>query len=188
MDILQEALTQGITPAIIIAVYLVIVKIIDTKKENNQAKINSKLVDSISKISNFINELTRTIIEKDKDKCRITINNSFKSSAYSLIKFVTNTIMNNHIELNKETIIMNAKNIVTTEYNNIYNALHTFEIDNNKVSDYMKKVWIEEIEEDVLDSIYKEGYNNDEKIQCFVNKINIKFNSYITNIVNNTIK
>ena len=53
MDILQEALTQGITSAIIIAVYLVIVKIIDTRKENNQAKINSKLVDSISKISSY---------------------------------------------------------------------------------------------------------------------------------------
>ena len=33
MDILQEALTQGIAPAIIIAIYLVIVKIIDNKKE-----------------------------------------------------------------------------------------------------------------------------------------------------------
>lgn len=188
MDILQEALTQGITPAIIIAVYLVIVKVIDTRKENNQAKVNSKLVDSISKISNFIDEITRSIIEKDKDKCRITITNSFKSSAYTLIKFVTNTIMNNHIELNKETIIMNIKNIVNTEYNNIYNALHTFDVDNNKVSDYMKKSWIEEIEDDILDSIYKEGYSNDEKIQCFVNKINIKFNSYITNIINNVIK
>ena len=87
MDILQEALTQGITPAIIIAIYLVIVKIIDNKKESNQAKINSKLVDSISKIGDFIDSITKNIVDKDREKCKTAINDSFKSSAYSLIKF-----------------------------------------------------------------------------------------------------
>ena len=109
MDILQEALTQGITPAIIIAIYLVIVKIIDNKKESNQAKINSKLVDSISKIGDFIDSITKNIVDKDREKCKTAINDSFKSSAYSLIKFVTNTIINNHIATNKETIIINIR-------------------------------------------------------------------------------
>ena len=74
MDILQEALTQGITPAIIIAIYLIIVKIIDNKKESNQAKINSKLADSISKIGDFIDSITKNIVDKDREKCKTAIN------------------------------------------------------------------------------------------------------------------
>ena len=103
MDILQEALTQGIALAIIIAVYLIIIKNIDQKKESNQAKINSKLVDSISKIGDFIDSITKNIVDKDKEKCKNAINNSLKSSAYSLIKFVTNTLINNHIDINANT-------------------------------------------------------------------------------------
>ena len=188
MDILQEALTQGITPAIIIAIYLVIVKIIDNKKESNQAKINSKLVDSISKIGDFIDSITKNIVDKDREKCKTAINDSFKSSAYSLIKFVTNTIINNHIADNKETIIINIKNIVNTEYYNIYTTLNIYEINGIRISDILKKKWIDEIEKDILDSIYKEGYSNEEKILCFTNKINLRFNSYITYIINNSIK
>ena len=33
MDVLSEALAQGITPAIVVALYLIIVKIIDNKKD-----------------------------------------------------------------------------------------------------------------------------------------------------------
>ena len=178
MDILQEALTQGIAPAIIIAVYLIIIKIIDHKKESNQAKINSKLVDSI----------TKNIVDKDKEKCKNAINNSLKSSAYSLIKFVTNTLINNHIDINRDTILINIKNIVNTEYYNIYTTLNIYEINNIRVSDVLKKEWISEIEKDIIDSIYKSGYSNEEKILSFTNKINIRFNSYITYIINNSIK
>ena len=188
MDILQEALTQGIAPAIIIAVYLIIIKIIDHKKESNQAKINSKLVDSISKIGDFIDSITKNIVDKDREKCKTAINDSFKSSAYSLIKFVTNTIINNHIDTNKETIIINIKNIVNTEYYNIYTTLNIYEINGIRISDTLKKKWIDEIEKDILESIYKSGYSNEEKILCFTNKINLRFNSYITYIINNSIK
>lgn len=188
MDILQEALTQGITPAIIIAIYLIIVKIIDNKKESNQAKINSKLADSISKIGDFIDSITKNIVDKDKEKCKNAINNSLKSSAYSLIKFVTNTLINNHIDINRDTILINIKNIVNTEYYNIYTTLNIYEINNIRVSDVLKKEWISEIEKDIIDSIYKSGYSNEEKILSFTNKINIRFNSYITYIINNSIK
>ena len=145
MDILQEALTQGVTPAIIIAVYLVIIKIIDHKKESNQAKINSKLVDSISKIGDFIDSITKNIVDKDREKCKTAINDSFKSSAYSLIKFVTNTIINNHIDTNKETIIINIKNIVNTEYYNIYTTLNIYEINGIKGGHNLNDIFIDKV-------------------------------------------
>ena len=55
MDAIQEALTQGITPAIVVAIYLIITKIIDAKKETAQSQISEKLVNSITTISNFLN-------------------------------------------------------------------------------------------------------------------------------------
>ena len=84
--------------------------------------------------------------------------------------------------------LINIKNIVNTEYYNIYTTLNIYEINNIRVSDVLKKEWISEIEKDIIDSIYKSGYSNEEKILSFTNKINIRFNSYITYIINNSIK
>ena len=41
MDILNNAIQQGIAPAIVVAIYLIITKFIDSRKENAQIKINS---------------------------------------------------------------------------------------------------------------------------------------------------
>lgn len=188
MDLLSDALAQGITPAIVVAIYLIAVKVIDNKKENIQAKLNSELVNSISKISNFITDITRHTIQKDKEKCKIAINDSINCSAYTLIKFVANTLINNHIDTNKDTIIINIKNIVTAEYYNIYTTLNNYEINGIKVSELLKKEWIDEIEKAITNSIYNTTLTKEEKIMSFSNKINLKFQSYITYIINNVIE
>ena len=36
MELINDALKQGIAPAAVVAIYLIITKIIDSKKENNQ--------------------------------------------------------------------------------------------------------------------------------------------------------
>ena len=63
MDILGDALKQGIAPAIVVAIYLIVTKIIDSRKENAQAKLSSELVKSINTISTFIINLTKNIID-----------------------------------------------------------------------------------------------------------------------------
>ncbi len=188
MDLLSDALAQGITPAIVVVIYLIAVKVIDNKREHIQAKLNSELVSSISKISSFITDITKNTIQKDKEKCKIAINDSINCSAYALIKFVADTLVNNHIDINKETIIINIKNIVNAEYYNIYTILNIYEINGIKVSELLKKEWIEEVEKAVTDSIYNNALNKEEKIMSFSNKINLKFQSYITYIINNAIK
>ena len=35
MDLFETAISQGIAPAIVVAIYLIVIKIIDTKKEKN---------------------------------------------------------------------------------------------------------------------------------------------------------
>jgi hypothetical protein len=189
MEVITEALQQGIAPAIVVVVYLLVVKFIDNRKENIQTKLNSELVNSISNISNFITTITKNTIQNDKDKCKNAIKDAFNTSAYNLIRFVVDTLINNHIDINKDTIISNVKNITNYEYYNIYSKLNLYEIDNVKVSEYLKKDWMDEIEKSIIASIYaNENFTNEDKILSFANKINFKCQSYITYVINHAIK
>ena len=189
MDILGEALKQGIMPAIVVVIYLLIVKIIDNKKNNIQIRLNSELVNSIANISKFINTITKNTIEKDKEKCKIAIEDSFSSTSYSLTKFVIETLINNHIDINKESILSNVKNIANAEFYNIYATLNLYEINDVKVSEYLDKGWIEEIESAIVNSIYTtSNFSIEDKIFNFSNKIHLKFQSYNNYIINNVIK
>ena len=188
MDILGDALKQGIAPAIVVAIYLIITKIIDSRKENTQAKLSSELVKSINTISTFIINLTKNIIDKDKEKCKNAIEDSMYSSGMRLIHFVSTTIINNHVDSNRENILANIHNIVNAEYYTVYSALSMYVINDKKVSDALNTEWISTVEKDMVDVIYNGKLNKEDKIMSFTNKLNIRFQSYITYIINNTIK
>nr|DAQ38024.1 MAG TPA: hypothetical protein [Crassvirales sp.] len=188
MDILNSAIQQGIAPAIVVAIYLIITKFIDSRKENAQIKINSELTKSINTISNFIITITKNIIEKDKEKCKNAINDSMCAFGMRLINFVSATIVNNHIDTNRANIIANIHNIVNGEYYTMYSALSVYVINDIRVSDVLEKEWMTSIEQDMIDIIYGVNLSKEDRILSFNNKINLKLQSYITYVINNTIK
>lgn len=188
MDILSESIKQGIAPAIVVAIYLIITKLIDNRKESAQIKLSTELTKSINVISNFIVNITKNIIEKDKEKCKIAIEDSMYSSAMRIINFVATTVVNNHIDINKSNILSNVHNLINTEYYTVYSTLSMYVIDNVKVCDVMKTEWNAAVEKDIVDIIYNNTLSKEDKILSFTNKINIKFQSYITYIINNSIK
>lgn len=188
MELIEEALAQGITPAIVVAIYLIITKIIDNRKENVQIKLSTELTKSINAISSFLTDITKNIIEKDKDKCKAAIENTMFSSAMRLINFVSTTIINNHIEANKENVIANIHNIVNTEFYSVYAILSLYKINGVKASDSLNKDWMEIIEKDMFDIIYNSSLSKEDKILTFTNKINLKFQSYVTHMTNVIIK
>ena len=188
MDILNNAIQQGIAPAIVVAIYLIITKFIDSRKENAQIKINSELTKSINTISNFIITITKNIIEKDKEKCKNAINDSMCAFGMRLINFVSTTIVNNHIDTNRANIIANIHNIVNGEYYTMYSALSVYIINDVRVSDVLEKEWMASIEQDMIDIIYGVNLSKEDRILSFNNKINLKLQSYITYVINNTIK
>jgi hypothetical protein len=183
--VLETALQQGIVPAIVVAIYLIITKIIDNKKEDNQIKLNSDLVNSINNISKFIIDLTAHTINTDKDKCKNAIEDSMCASGMRLINFVSSTIINNHIDTNKDTILANIHNIINSEFYSVYSTLSLFNVNSKFISDYLDKSWMEVIEKDMIDIVYNTDLNKEDKILSFSNKLNIKFQSYITYILNN---
>ena len=188
MDILNNAIQQGIAPAIVVAIYLIITKFIDSRKENAQIKINSELTKSINTISNFIITITKNIIEKDKEKCKNAINDSMCAFGMRLINFVSATIVNNHIDTNRTNIIANIHNIINGEYYTMYSALSVYVINDIRVSDVLEKEWMASIEQDMIDIIYGVNLSKEDRILSFNNKINLKLQSYITYVINNTIK
>lgn len=188
MELIEEALAQGITPAIVVAIYLIITKIIDNRKENVQIKLSTELTKSINAISSFLTDITKNIIEKDKDKCKSAIEDTMFSSAMRLINFVSTTIINNHIEANKENVIANIHNIVNTEFYSVYATLSLYKINGVKASDALNKDWMKIIEKDMFDIVYNSSLSKEDKILTFTNKINLKFQSYVTHMINVIIK
>ena len=183
-NIIIYALKEGLTPAIIVLIYLLVIKIIDAKREKASIKITNELVSAINKISNFLDNITDNILEKDRDKCRCAIKQAFFSSASVIIEFVSKTIINNHITINRDNIINNIEHLVNSEYYNISNSLSLYTIDGHKVNEFLKEEWISEIEKDVVDIIFDDKLNKETKIVTFNNRMTIKcqdFAIYVTN-------
>ena len=183
-NIIIYALKEGLTPAIIVLIYLLVIKIIDAKREKASIKITNELVSAINKISNFLDNITDNILEKDRDKCRCAIKQAFFSSASVIIEFVSKTIINNHITINRDNIINNIEHLVNSEYYNISNSLSLYTIDGHKVNEFLKEEWISEIEKDVVDIIFDDKLDKETKIVTFNNRMTIKcqdFAIYVTN-------
>lgn len=183
-NIILYALKEGLTPAIIVVIYLLIVKLIDSKREKANIKITNDLVAAINKISNFLDNITTNIIDKDRDKCRCAIRQVFLSSASTIIEFVTKTIINNHINTNRDNIINNVKHLVNAEYYNIYNSLSLYTIDGHKVNEYLKEEWIKEVEKDAIDIIFNEKLDKETKILTFNNRMTIKCQDFAVHVTN----
>lgn len=188
MNDIFVALQQGIAPAIVVVIYLIIIRIIDSKRESKQATLNKDLVNSITTISDFLNKITDNILTKDKDKCKVAIQDAFNSSAARINKFVIQTIVNNNIQSNKEIINANIHNLVKSEYYTIYSSLSLYSVGDDKLSEHIKTAWLEEMEKDIKSGIFNNKLDKEHKILSFVNKIDIRFKSYITYVINNGLK
>lgn len=194
-EIIESALNQGLSSVIAISVFLLLYKILDNKKKTETEKFISSIsntLDEVSKsilqVSVFISDITKNIIDKDKDKCKVAIDDAMFSSAMRLAIFVTNTIVNNHIQTNKDNILANIHNIVNAEFYTVFSTLTLYKINGVKASDNMKKDWMSSVEKSIIEIVFNDKLNKEEKISSFHNKINLKFQSYITYIINNTLK
>ena len=194
-EIIEFALNQGLSSLITISIFLLLYKWLDNKKKTESEKFVSSIsntLDEISKsllqISTFITDITKNIIDKDKDKCKTAIEDSMLASAMRLTMFVTNTVINNHIHTNKDNILANIHNIVNAEFYSVFSSLSLYKVNGTKASDNMKKDWMPSVEKSIIEIVFNDNLSKEDKISSFNNKINLKFQSYITYITNNTLK
>lgn len=194
-EIIESALNQGLSSLITISIFLLLYKWLDNKKKAESEKFVSSIsntLDEVSKsllqVSTFITDITKNIIDKDKDKCKTAIDDSMLASAMRLTIFVTNTVINNHVQTNKDNILANIHNIVNAEFYTVFSSLSLYKINGVKVSDNMKKDWMPSVEKSIIEIVFNDNLSKEDKISSFNNKINLKFQSYITYITNNTLK
>lgn len=194
-EIIEFALNQGLSSLITISIFLLLYKWLDNKKKTESEKFVSSISDtldevskSLLQVSTFITDITKNIIDKDKDKCKTAIDDAMLASAMRLTIFVTNTVINNHVQTNKDNILANIHNIVNAEFYTVFSSLSLYKINGVKVSDNMKKDWMPSVEKSIIEIIFNDNLSKEDKISSFNNKINLKFQSYITYITNNTLK
>lgn len=194
-EIIESALNQGLSSLITISIFLLLYKWLDNKKKTESEKFVSSISDtldevskSLLQVSTFITDITKNIIDKDKDKCKTAIDDAILASAMRLTIFVTNTVINNHVQTNKDNILANIHNIVNAEFYTVFSSLSLYKINGVKVSDNMKKDWMPSVEKSIIEIVFNNNLSKEDKISSFNNKINLKFQSYITYITNNTLK
>lgn len=194
-EIIEFALNQGLSSLITISIFLLLYKWLDNKKKTESEKFVSSIsstLDEVSKsllqVSTFITDITKNIIDKDKDKCKMAIEDSMLASAMRLSMFVTNTVINNHVQTNKDNILSNIHNIVNAEFYSVFSSLSLYKVNGTKASDNMKKDWMPSVEKSIIEIVFNDNLSKEDKISSFNNKINLKFQSYITYITNNTLK
>ena len=194
-EILESALSQGIASVVVVAIFLLLYKWLDNRKKSDSEKFVIKVSTTLDKLSlsllelsTFVTDITKNIIDKDKDKCKTAIEDSMFASAMRLTIFVTNTIINNHVHTNKDNILANIHNIVNAEFYSVFSSLALYKINGVKASDNMKKDWMPSVEKSIIEIVFNDNLSKEDKISSFNNKINLKFQSYITYITNNTLE
>jgi hypothetical protein len=175
MGELLESLRLGITPGIIVLIYLIIIKVIDTKKESNAVKINKEITECFRKLNSFLDYITKDILNDAEEKRDYAIKNSFKAFANSIIRHATSVIIANNIDNNKENIIENIRYTVDSNYYRLYNLMFLY-----KLCGYIKSEWKTEVNEDIVEIIYNNKFSKEEKLYNINNKINIKVDEYIS--------
>lgn len=178
MELLLESLKLGVAPSLVVAIYLVINKIIDNKKELQSAKINQNIVENFNKLNNFLKYVTDDIIAKESDRRDLAIKNSFDRLENELVKFGTYTIINNNIDLNKDNILDNARHTVISEIHALQSALSLYSPKKVNLSTYIDKNWEEEIYNDIVNIIFRDKFTKEQKIYTLHNKISIRINEY----------
>ena len=188
MELLLNALEQGIAPAIVIALYLIIIEIIRVRKEKYQTKISTETVEAITDIQTIVNEIYNKREAENREKCKIIIDNSFNNAAFNLINFMQRTLISNHLDTNKDSVLANIHNAANSAYYTVFQTLSLYSINNGRISDYIDAHWLKEIETDLIDSIYNPSLSREDKMMGYINKITIRFQTYISYMQNKALK
>lgn len=195
MEILIDSFKYGLAPAILVLIYLIITRYLDHKKEINRLKIeeeerkksikvNAELIDCFNELNKYLKYVTKDVIEVDKDKAVTAIRSSFRSMNFGLSRFATFTIINNNLEENRAGIIDNIKDTVEAEYLSVYNELVLYRDDNVRVSEYLDPLWKDDLIKIMIDCIFNNRLNKEQRIYNVHNRLGIDITNY-SNIVHN---
>ncbi len=177
MELIQNAFEQGLVPGIVIVIYLIVNKIIDSKKK-----------DPLSDIAKLLNIVTKDIIDKDREKSKAVISIALVNAANEYVKFVSSTIITNNVDANRDQIEYNAKHLINSVYYDTYSKLNMYRGDEDYLSHYMKNEWKEDVYSDIINIIYNKNLDANQRILAFNKRIDIRVGDYTAYIINKAFK
>ena len=98
------------------------------------------------------------------------------------------TLISNHLDTNKDSVLANIHNAANSAYYTVFQTLSLYSINNSRISDYIDNHWLKEIETDLIDSIYNPSLSREDKMMGYINKITIRFQTYISYMQNKALK
>ena len=188
MEVILSAFEQGIAPGIILVLYLVITDVIRARKEKNQTKISAETVKAIADINVIVKDIYDKREAENREKAKIAVDSAFDSAAFNLINFVQRTLISNHLDTNKNSVIANIHNAANSEYYNVYQTLSLYEVGGKRISEYLDSQWLKEIETDLIDSIYNDTLTREDKMMGYINKVTLRFRTYVNYVQNKILK
>lgn len=188
MEELFRSFQYGIVPTFVVLIYLIVVRILDTKKAREESKrtikVNAEILDAFNNLNLYLKRITSDIIDKENDKCNAAIRSSFKAMGQSLSKFAVFTIISNNVKNNRDNIIDNINNTVFSEFATIYNELSLYKGTETDIITSIKNEWKDELINDLKNIIFDTNLDKESKIYTIHNKLNLRINNYISFVQN----
>lgn len=188
MEELFQSFQYGIVPTFVVLIYLIVVRVLDSRKEREEAKktikVNSEILDAFNNLNLYLKRITSDIIDKENDKCNAAIRSSFKAMGQSLSKFAVFTIISNNVKNNRENIIDNIDNTVYSEFATVYNELSLYKNTETNVITNIKDEWKNELINDLKNIIFDTNLDKESRIYTIHNKLNLRINNYISFVQN----
>lgn len=188
MEELFRSFQYGIVPTFVVLIYLIVVRILDTKKAREESKrtikVNAEILDAFNNLNLYLKRITSDIIDKENDKCNAAIRSSFKAMGQALSKFAVFTIISNNVKNNRDNIIDNINNTVFSEFATIYNELSLYKGTETDIITSIKDEWKDELINDLKNIIFDTNLDKESKIYTIHNKLNLRINNYISFVQN----
>lgn len=196
-NIIQDSVRNSSYVSVLISscvfiIYTISIKIIDLFKSKNRnkpilemTKAVTTVSDNVSKLNIVLDKYIQDAEKKEIEKIKCVIDLTFINFQSKIEHLCRNIIINNNIETNKELVISNINQTVSTEYYKVYSNLSLYELKDKHISVYLKEKWIEDICNNLINIIYN-GQAERTRITQVSNKLTILINDYSTYVYNKT--
>ena len=196
-NIIQDSVRNSSYVSVLISscvfiIYTISIKIIDLFKSKNRnkpilemTKAVTTVSDNVSKLNIVLDKYIQDAEKKEIEKIKCVIDLTFINFQSKIEHLCRNIIINNNIETNKELVISNINQTVSTEYYKVYSNLFLYELKDKHISVYLKEKWIEDICNNLINIIYN-GQAERTRITQVSNKLTILINDYSTYVYNKT--
>lgn len=174
--------TQAIIVATLLVLFLIVSKIIDSKTKKNQIVLSDELAGLIEMLAVQFKRQESS----DREKCRMTIALSFDSFSKNIFDFGREIIINNNVELKRKFIEPSIVTTINSEYYKLFNTLYVFEVNNHRVSNFMKAEWREDLINYVNLIVFDKELDTINKLNTLHNKVDSLASDYATYIHNRT--